>query len=309
MKYKCMAVKVLVLATLVLAAVLAGPATAKPYGDVIEHVGLEGTINWSQGYMEARGTGIPPEEYEKFYGKPQARSMAFRAAQLTAYDNLFKVASAVRVYSMFMVEDAIGANEEVLGQVTNMVREARMVHREYLSDGTVEVTLRMPLWGGFTQLFLPPEFRTVPDVKAVSSAGNADANSGSQSGVRAEGESAPTKADSKIYTGMVVDARGIGLNPALAPEILDEDGKEVFGSTYVSREFAVHQGMAGYYKELAAAQADKRVVTKPLVVKGVKAEGQGKSNVIISKADADIIRGTSENLSILKQCRVTIVVD
>ncbi|MBI9074614.1 MAG: hypothetical protein JEZ02_04310 [Desulfatibacillum sp.] len=311
MNFKGMAMNVLIFTTLALLTIPADSVMAKPFGDVMEHVGLEGIINWTQGYLEAKGTGIPPEKYEKFYGKPQARSLAFRAAQLAAHQNLLEVSRAVRIHSTFMVKDSMGSKKEVLDQVESMAKGAQMVHREYLSDGTVEVTLRMPLLGGFTQLFLPPEFRTVPDVKAVSSpketevaAQNQPVGSPSQ-----KPEETLSKPGSQVFTGMVVDARGIGVNPAMAPNILDEDGREVFGSTYVSREFAVHQGMAGYAKDMTAAREDKRVAGKPLTVKGVKTEGQGKSNVIISKADADLIRGASENLTLLKQCRVIIVME
>ncbi|SHJ02102.1 hypothetical protein SAMN02745216_00932 [Desulfatibacillum alkenivorans DSM 16219] len=309
MRFQCTAVRVVVLALLVLAGVLTGSAIAKPFEDVIEHVGLEGVINWSQGYIEAKGTGVPPEEYEKFYGKPQARSMAIRGAQIAAYDNLLKTARSVRIQSTNIVDDSIGSNEEILDQVVSMVRGAKMVHREYLSDGTVEVSLRMPLLGGFTQLFLPSEYRTVPDVKAVSSSSNPQGAAAPPGA--AEGAETPAKVDpdSRIYTGMVVDARGLGLNPSMAPVILDEDGKEVFGSNYVSREFAVHQGMAGFTKEMTVAEKDRRVEGRPLIVKGVKIANPGKSDIIISKADADLIRGTSENLSFLKQCRVVIVLD
>ncbi|WP_028315627.1 hypothetical protein [Desulfatibacillum aliphaticivorans] len=309
MRFQYAAVRVVVLALLVLAGALTGSGIAKPFEDVIEHVGLEGVINWSQGYIEAKGTGVPPEEYEKFYGKPQARSMAIRGAQIAAYDNLLKTAKSVRIQSTRIVDDSIDSNEEILDQIISMVKGAKMVHREYLSDGTVEVSLRMPLLGGFTQLFLPSEYRTVPDVKAVSSSNHSQAATAPAGA--AEGAEGPAEVDpdSKIYTGMVVDARGLGLNPSMAPVILDEDEKEVFGSNYVSREFAVHQGMAGFTKEMTVAEKDRRVEGRPLIVKGVKIANPGKSDIIISKADADLIRGTSENLSFLKQCRVIIVLD
>ena len=94
-----------------------------------------------------------------------------------------------------------------------------------------------------------------------------------------------------------------------APKILDERGQEVYGSAYVSREYAVQQGMAGYAKDLTASQTNPRVTDRPLTVKSLKTEGAGQSDLIISNADADMIRGASENLSFLKQCRVMIVVD
>ncbi|MFA5150868.1 MAG: hypothetical protein WC433_08255, partial [Candidatus Omnitrophota bacterium] len=46
---------------------------------VTDQVGDKGLINYQDGYIESVGTGAPPE---RFYGKPQARPMALRAAQV-----------------------------------------------------------------------------------------------------------------------------------------------------------------------------------------------------------------------------------
>jgi hypothetical protein len=83
----------------------------------------------------------------------------------------------------------------------------------------------------------------------------------------------------------------------------------VYGSMFVDREYAVQQGMTGYARDLTAAQSNERVTNNPLTVKGVKSEGPGKSNVVISNADAGQLRAASENLTFLKKCRVMIVLD
>ena len=108
---------------------------------------------------------------------------------------------------------------------------------------------------------------------------------------------------------MVVDSRGLKTRPAMSPKIIDENGQEVYGSAYVSREFAVQQGMSGYAKDLQKAMNNERVASNPLVVKGIKTNEQGHSNVVISNADASKIKSSSDNLSFLKKCRVMIVVD
>jgi hypothetical protein len=108
---------------------------------------------------------------------------------------------------------------------------------------------------------------------------------------------------------MVVDARGLQARPAMAPKVLDENGKEVYGSMNVDKEFAVQQGMSGYARDLTAAQSNPRVTNNPVSVKGVKTEGPGRADIVISNADADKIRGAAENMTFLKKCRVMIVLD
>ena len=70
-------------------------------------------------------------------------------------------------------------------------------------------------------------------------------------------------------TGLIIDARGLGLRPAMSPKILDQNGSTVYGPGNFTREFAVKFGVAGYSKNLEQAQVDPRVTGNPLVVKGI----------------------------------------
>jgi hypothetical protein len=95
----------------------------------------------------------------------------------------------------------------------------------------------------------------------------------------------------------------------MVPKILDENNQEVYGSAFVSREYAVQQGMSGYARDLKEILKDQRVSDYPLVVKGLKTSGPGRSEIVISNADASKLRGISESLYFMKKCRVIIVVD
>jgi hypothetical protein len=108
---------------------------------------------------------------------------------------------------------------------------------------------------------------------------------------------------------MVVDARGVGARPAMSPKIVDENGAEVYGSMIVDKDYAVSQGISGYARDLTAAQGNQRVTNNPLTVKGLSAEGAGKSDIKINNEDANKIRSATENLSFMKKCRVMIVLD
>ncbi len=280
------------------ALMLVFPATegfVAEWHEFVQPVSTYGNINWSQGIITAVGIGSPPEKY---YGKPQARPMALRAAQLVAYRNLLEVISGVRIDSTTVVRDSMVESDLIRSQVSGMVKGTQVVKKEYLSDGTVEVTLAMSLRGGFSQLILPTDIQQMPEIKTISPAPPITAQ-----------EPMTPMPTASVYTGLVVDAHGIDARPAMSPKIFDENGQEVYGSGYVSREYAVQQGMTGYAKDLATAQANPRVTNEPLTVKGLRTEGPGKSNLVISNADAAKIRGASENLSFLKKCRVVIVLD
>ena len=254
---------------------------------IVEQMGDKGKINWSEGYIEAVGIGAPPERY---IGKPQARPMALRAAKVDAYRNLLETTKGVRIDSATVVKDFTVESDVINAQVEGLVKGAKVVNQDYLSDGTVEVTLRMPMAGGFAQVIIPKALEKKPEVAPPAP----------PAGPAPSGD---------VFTGMVVDARGLQARPAMAPKVLDENGKEVYGSMNVDKEFAVQQGMSGYARDLTAAQSNPRVTNNPVSVKGVKTEGPGKSDIVISNADADKIRGAADNMTFLKKCRVMIVLD
>ena len=107
----------------------------------------------------------------------------------------------------------------------------------------------------------------------------------------------------------MVDGRGLGVKAVMSPKIFDENGQEVYGPTFVSREFAVQQGMIEYVVDLSAAQDSPRVASTPFTVRGLRTDKPGGSNIIISNADAAKLKSASEHLSFLKKCRVIIAVD
>ncbi len=269
--------------------VVYGYGNCAQWGQLVEQIG-NGSVNWTEGIIEAKGIGVPPEN---LFGKPQARPMALRAAKLDAMRNLLETTKGVRIDSTTTVKNYAVENDIIMSRVEGVIRGAKVVNQEYMSDGTVEVTIQMSLNGDLAHLILPkdvPEGATKPTDR----------------------EAMPTpfaKPKSTVYTGLVVDARGLNAKPAMSPKILDENGQEVYGSAYVSREFAVQQGMSGYAKDMEIARKNQRVTDNPMAVKGIKTSGAGRSDIIISNADAAILKNASENLSFMKKCRVMIVVD
>jgi hypothetical protein len=272
------------------------PGRCTDTGAFIEKT-ARGTINWSRGVIQVQGVKAPAD---KSLGKSIDRVEVLAAAKDAARQNLLGMIKELRVNSSLVVGNVFAGNDVVLAKIDEMVNEAQVVKKAYLSDGTVQVTLEMNLRGGFSQLVLPDEIKQIQSIKTVSLGKSTSAPAGEAS----VSVSAPA-----IYTGLLVDARGLKLNPSMYPKIYDESGKEVYGSAFASREFAVQQGMIRYGKGFEAAMHLKRVADQPLVVKGLRTTQPGHTDLIISNADAAKIRRSSEHLSFLKRCRVLIVVE
>jgi hypothetical protein len=265
---------------------------------IVEQIGAKGAVNWTDGYVEAVGIGAPPTNA---MGKPQARPMALRAAQVDAYRNMLETLNGVRVNSATTIRDFVVESDVINTQVQGFVKGAKVTKQEYLSDGTVEVTVRMPLAGNLAAVIIP---RAMQKKQAEPAPGATPP----QAAPPVSPAPAPPSGG-EVYTGLVVDARGIQARPAMSPRIIDENGQEVYGSMNVEREHAVQQGMSGYARDLTAAQSNSRVTNAPVSVKGLKTEGAGRSDIVIANADAAKIRSAGDNASFLKKCRVMIVLD
>lgn len=257
--------------------------------DYLQPIG-EGNVNWTKGTIQGKGIGAPPEKY---YGKPNARPMAIRAAKVVALRNILETVNGVRIDSETIVKDFAVDSDVVRSQVQGVVRGARQVKVEYMSDGTVEVIMEISMYGDFASAVLPQ------DVGAMPAAAMDTPSTGTPAATAGGG----------TYTGLVIDARGLGVRPAMAPKVLDESGQEVYGSAFVSREYAVQQGMTGYAKEVSGAKSNQRVTDNPVVVKALRTDGPGKCNLVISNMDASMLRGAADTQSFLEKCRVMIVVD
>ena len=260
-----------------------------------------GQINYSQRVITATGIGAVPANAPNVGA---ARANAIRAAQLDALRNLVEVVKGVRVNSETTVENSMVSSDIIRTSVEGMVRGAtRVGDVKYLSDSSVEVTMQVPM-SGIMDVMLPQaaegggptsvDMATVKVDEAAAAAAAADA---------------VTPAASGPITGLIIDARGLGLKPSMSPRIVDQNGGILYGPGKYTREFAINQGVVGYHKDPLAAQSDTRVAGNPLTVKGVGTGGNLATDVIISSSAAQkaaMLEGFAEALS---NCRVMFILD
>ena len=252
-----------------------------------------GIIDWARGVVEAIGISAPvkKEAQKTPPNSPKALSEAKNKARI----NLLETVKRIKINSNRSVGDIAAKNKTIMVQIKDMVYDAAEVEefRKYMSDGSVEVLLKMNLRGGFTQLVLPEEIRQIESIKQIKRGANHAGDS--------------TNSVSEAYTGLLVDARNIELQPALAFKILDENLQEVYGPAFVSREFVVQRGMAAYYNDIESAQSDPRISEKPLTVKALRTDYPSRCDIVISNADASKLKSASQHLLFLKESRVVVL--
>ncbi len=263
---------------------------------IVEQIQPSGIINWTKGFIQAKGKRTPSEKHND---KSLEHQEIIKTAKLAAMKKLLEISKQVRIDTKSLVGDIAAENSPVMTRIEEMVRKANIVKQEFLSDGTVEITMQMSLYGGFIQLVLPREIKQLESIKQKSDKKNLQP-------VYAKKSKTDLKLKSSILTGLIVDTRGLKLQPSLYLKICDEGNQEVFGSAFASRDFAVQRGMQGYHKGIKSAETDQRVNTNPLTVKGLRVNSKG---LVISNSDASRLRSAVEHLTFLKECRVIIVID
>lgn len=266
--------------------------------DAVEPV-ENGAINYSNGWVTATGIGaISPLAQSP----GQARATAVRAAKIDAMRNLLEAVMAIRVSSETTVRGAAVENDVIKTGVEGMVTGAKMLDINgdgevdysgdirYLSDTSIEIEMGVHM-SGISSVVLPPTgYAPAPATGA------------------APAEAIPTPGPGTI-TGVIVDARGLDIRPAMSPKIVDQTGQPVYGPGNFTREYAVKFGVVGYSKDLQTAQTDQRVTGNPLVVKGIGVQGTNNTDVVISNSDAFKVKNADQSAQILPNCRVMIILD
>ena len=245
----------------------------------------KGSVNYSEQTISAIGIGFVPQNA---INAGQARRLALRIAKQDALRQLIEIVNGVTLTSETTMSGAM-VDDVINTKVRGFIRGARQNgDPKYLSDTSVEVEYSVPM-SGISDIILPP--LTLP----VAAPGEAAA--------------APTSPNAGGITGVIIDARGLKARPAMAPRILDQNGNAVYGPGTYSREYAVTNGVAGYSKSLEAAQKDARVMGNPLVIKGVATAGTNRTDITVSNADVSKIDSANRSYSVLKDCRVLILLD
>ena len=110
------------------------------------------------------------------------------------------------------------------------------------------------------------------------------------------------------YTGLLVDVRGLGLQPSIAPRVLSGDGHVIHGAATVDRSLATDYGVAGYDDDIDRAYTSERLggeEANPFVVKATGTAGRYSGDAILDNFDAAQVLRADEIGDFLRQGRVT----
>jgi len=253
-------------------------------GESYIEVLAQGRIDWTNGFIESFGIGRPPPNP---FNAAHARAIAERNANIAARNNLIRLVKNIRVDSETTVADRIADRKIPQEDLESLLRYARIADLSYGPNEKVRVKVSSRLQGPLAELLLPKDILVITTVQQPPEPGQKE----------------------EPFSGLLVDCRGISLQPGLVPLIVDEDGSVVYGPAFASRDHAVERGIVSYMKNIVSARNYPRVGPKPLVMKAIRTVEGRPCDIMISRADAAKIRGLASNLNFLHHCSVLLVVD
>jgi hypothetical protein len=232
-----------------------------------------GQVNWTEGLVLNRDSATGTAQRGAGDLTRQAAAQAARQGLLVALDQ-------VRLDARQMLGPVLRQVATQRQELEALVAQAAVVETRYLPGRAVETTVQLPFAGRLTALLLAPPSATTPDGEPKTEA---------------------------AHTGVVIDARGLAIQPALLPRIMDEMGQTLYAPDLVDVESAVQQGYVAYAKAFDQAPAQSRIGERPLVLRALRVAGETRVDLVLSQAEATRIRDYAATRRLVRQCRVLIV--
>jgi hypothetical protein len=241
------------------------------------------SVNWQQRVVQAKGIANP--------SPVGGRAGQIRAARADALRQILETVEGMVLTSETTVQDFMLANDRIRTEVRGVCRNFREVGEPiYMSDKSIELNVEM---------ILGPEFNDVLIGDLAY-----------QDGTPVPVQYSDLEPGNSIYTGLIIDCRGVEVRPALAPRVLSESGEEIYGNSWVDRDWALANGIAGYVRSIEQARNEvDRIGNNPLIVKAVASKGLQLADVIIPDRSGKILHSLADNLSFLSECRVIMIIE
>ncbi|MDR1623231.1 MAG: hypothetical protein LBS00_12765 [Synergistaceae bacterium] len=255
----------------------AEPADDEP--GVVETVKERGILNWTKSYIESTGVGVVPKNMRG----PQGKALARRGAIVDLQRNLLEFMVGAQIDGRTTLDNFM-ADDLVRQQVEGTIQGVEVL--DGLWDGesyTVSGRIRLPQ---IRQIVVG-----VPAIKEKISVVPPDPVE-------------EKKPKSARYTGLVIDVRHLPLVPSMTFNVLDGNGRAVYGMSFVDYENYLQSGLCAYYNNINYARGEVHVASNPIVVQAVRL-ASGNVDIVISNADAAKVRSSSYDFR--RECKVIVV--
>ncbi|MGE4554072.1 MAG: hypothetical protein AB7D57_13250, partial [Desulfovibrionaceae bacterium] len=179
---------------------------------------------------------------------------------------------------------------QLRGLVQNSRLDVRTLAPEGETDGRCTAVATLSLLGPAGELITPlvePFLSSIPSQTTLQ-----EGLALPPPGPAAEGDPAYRASMAELggYTGVLVDARGLGLRPAWLQRVVDAAGLGAYGAFCVGRSAATGQGLALFIADRTDPRVAGRLGASPLYVRALAVSGG--SDLVVSQADGDLMRSS-----------------
>lgn len=120
-------------------------------------------------------------------------------------------------------------------------------------------------------------------------------------------EAFPIQNPADEYTGLIVDARHLGVDPALFSEIRNEDGVAVYSPHFVKKVSVVNYGYIRFFTRPKDAMKEEVSGSKPLFTTALGVSGKLSADLVISNEDAERLLASPKTREALQKGRVIVL--
>lgn len=255
---------------------------------LLAEVHAEAAVDWGNNVITVKGMGVanPALATNPLHGTMMAR----RAAVADGYRQLAEMVKGVQVDSETTVEQMMLVSDNVKLRVSAVIKGTVVISEQALPGG-YEVTMQMPLFGNnglstavitpspVIEPFPQPAPEVIPSMPADSKTGDTVGYT-----VISGGEKSPMAAIGG-YTGLIIDCRGLNLNPVMSPVIKNVKGIKLYGHENLNYDLIVRDGMVNYATDRNMAA---RAGSNPLIIKAQRLEDHN-ANPVVSEEDGSRI--------------------
>ena len=243
-------------------------------------------VDWGSGAIRARGFGLPMEGATS---AAEAELTARDAAIADTYGELARIVDTVAVDDATTAKDHRSHRETDI-KVHALIRGARIVYEEWTGEKYI-IEMEVPMYGATQSLSsaILPETKPQERVSFPKPTTKVEVTVEVKQTRQAGG-----------YTGLIVDCRGMSLNPAMSPVIKNTSGTKIYGYKNLESRKVIQNGMAGYASDMGSAT---RAGNRPLVVKAVRLENHN-FNPVLSVEDANRVLAENDISHFLDNCAV-----
>lgn len=243
-----------------------------------------GVIDWERGYLVVTAYGAAHKG--STVNIADEKVQAIDAAYYNAIEKLSEILLGIRITANVTVRNISIQNsiikQFIKGYLHNVDHLENRDSWEELPDGSwlARASVGVPLYGA--QGFIPRLLQKEPAWQKITETPPIAFKPKS---------AAPDTSTQQNYTGLIIDCSKMAERPDLsvAPRILTQDGKSVYGSENVPRSVVLNGSLVWYANSLQSSVVAQKVGSYPLIVKPVGIDQNKKDHIIISQADANKI--------------------